>query len=178
MARFLKVHAGQESASDPDLQYTHRLRWINVYTIDEICQGPSRIAVDEDGKLILDSNGKKTFVARTALKVVHAYTQPGHHNTKLEHADWYVDGDPSDWAKTIEAVIAADRFPPEPPGQMVLNDRGTWTAGESYVPLDVAKHPDTDKTYINLKASTSSSSLALKNKEFWCLIDLEADSTS
>lgn len=170
MARFLKVNAAHETRGSSNDTEAHKDRWINIYTIDEICKGPGRTKLGSDGKPVMVDN-ERVYVDRTALKIVHPYVDVVSRTVHVQHAEYYVDGDPEDWAATIEAAIAADRFPPEPEAddEIVLNDRGVWAAGETYVPLDLAADPDnTSRIYLCLKENKSTSSGALANTSYWC----------
>ena len=94
----------------------------------------------------------------------------------------YVDGSADDWAAKIsqarsaaaaaDAVAAAAALEPKGPR---LTDRGEWTAGEDYVPLDYATKPGTTDTYLCLAENKSSSAGVLSNTSFWCPITLPDD---
>ena len=74
------------------------------------------------------------------------------------------------------AALAAALKPilaPEP--RHALTDRGEWTAGEDYVPLDYATKPGTTDTYLCLAENKSSSAGVLSNASFWCPITLPDD---
>ena len=74
----------------------------------------------------------------------------------------------------IEAARVAGRHCCDPETDedgdvLQLNDRGVWLPGESYVQLDVVKHPeDVSKRYVALQASKSTSVLVLANTGYWC----------
>lgn len=97
----------------------------------------------------------------------------------------YVDGSADDWAEKISrarsAAAAADAVAAaaamEPEGHR-LTDRGEWTAGETYIPLDYVTKPGTANAYLCLAENKSSSAGVLSNKSFWCPITLPPDETA
>ncbi len=169
MARFLKVEAGHDS-HDRTTKTTLKPRWINIYGIDEICAAGQRFDLDENGKKKRNADDTDfIYIEQTALKVVHTEYRHSGSDAELYHAEYYVDGAPEDWAATIEAALAADRFPPPPPEQIILTDRGEWTSGETYVPYDLTTDPDnSSRRYLCLKENKSTSSGVLANTAYWC----------
>ena len=73
---------------------------------------------------------------------------------------------------TLIARINAIEFPPiadDSDDALELNDRGAWTSGEDYEPLDLVSWPaDASKLFLCLKANRSTSDGVLANGAYWC----------
>lgn len=165
--RFIKLYAQPRSSSG----IVRIDRWIHVDSIDEICDGePRRKNAGDD---------KSEIISPTVNIRMHGGLRDG-------HAYWLIaDGTAADVVQEIEAMRAAGAatdaaalaaalkpllVAPEP--RHALNERGVWTAGESYVPLDHVTHPDTAAGHLCMANNKSSSAGVLANTKFWCRLDL------
>ena len=176
MSRFLKItgwHIGHDhqriGSINDDKKRVPDTAWINVYGVDEIC-GTQVYKRDAEGNIVKITEGndtKRVLVAATRLKILQPHDAD--HDKKLDVAEWVVYGEASEWVDRIERMILDDRHAPAAPQPLKLNDRGAWTSGEDYDPLDVVSWPaDASRLFLCLKGNRSTSDGVLANASYWC----------
>lgn len=159
--RFIKLYAKPRRGNEVRMD-----RYFHIDSIDEICDGVPRTLED-----------------KSLVPVVNLRMHGGEHENR---PFWILaDGTAADVVQEIEAMRAAGAaadaaalaaalkpllVAPEP--RHALNERGVWTAGESYVPLDHVTHPDTAAGLLCMANNKSSSAGVLANTKFWCRLDL------
>ncbi len=163
--RFLKVKADplNRSGTPGNAQTCH----VNVHDIEEIA---------EDWYQVTDDQGKEHWKTRPALYLHHDERSPvvlrlndENYPTCEAVVEKVCEILTEEHArKAVAAYKAIDLV--EHPHRLV--DRGEWTAGETYRPLDHVTKPDTTTTVLCLAENKSSSPGVLSNDTLWCEITL------
>ena len=164
--RFIRLYAQPRQSGRARIY-----RWFHVDSIDEICD------TDPRPRLPAEGDGEKIPMVFIRMHGGHS----GGHPYWLE-----ADGTAAEVTASIVAMRAAGAATdaaalaealkpllaaPAPPPHAV-NDRGEWTSGERYAPLDYVTHPDTAAGHLCMASNKSSSAGVLANTKFWCRLDL------
>ena len=177
MSRFLKIrgfHVGHQhstSGSGDGLNPKEKpvTSFVNIYNIDEICDGTPIPRRDDAGEVVKDEDDKPIFAPHVWLKMLHPFNT-ANSGDSYAIAYWIVEGDAQSWAARVEEAILADRraLQPAEDGGLKITDRDVWRPGESYEPFDLVAHPDdVSKKLVALRPSQSTSPAVLTNSKFW-----------
>ena len=175
--RYIELRGWRDGHSHRDSTWheetdTSIVTYLDIYTIDEICDGPALYERTEDGTIVRerDGGGKMQPVpaAGTTLKLLHASTY------QWQVAQWIVYGTAADWVARIEAAILDDRraLQPAEDDGLKITDRDVWRPGEAYAVLDLVAHPDdVSRRLLAVTASQSIDKTILANRKIWCEVN-------
>ncbi|MXY96387.1 MAG: hypothetical protein F4Z29_01240 [Gemmatimonadetes bacterium] len=166
---FIKL-TGRHMPGRANPQAAETTIYVNHTWIEEVFAGPTVYKVDDEKNPVVDEHGNKVVDYHTTYLYTAGADNAGSGESRFE-----VRVDLDTVMARISAALEAGKAccdvsaDDEDDDAPQLNDRGVWLPGESYVQLDVVKHPeDVSKKFIALQPSKSTSVLVLANTGYWC----------